>query len=144
MTSPLWQLRMLSTSWSKATWRRNEKVQQHLNTIPGSSSFIRYLLTVCLSYVSVRWMMLTAFGQLQETATVIFFIKHGQPQPLRERTRRETLYSFLNEVHEQTFCASSIFTDLSFFFSRSQLLQLRMAKEMVCSEQSDFLLLWNW
>lgn len=60
-------------------------------------------------------MMLTAFGQLQETATVIFFIKHGQPQPLRERTRRETLYSFLNKVHEQTTCASFIFTDLIFF-----------------------------
>lgn len=61
-------------------------------------------------------MMLTAFGQLQETATVIFFIKHGQPQPLRERTRRETLYSFLNEVHDQTICASFIFTDLVLFF----------------------------
>lgn len=39
----------------------------------------------------------------------------------------------------------SIFTDhVVHFFCRSQLLRLRVAKEMVRFEQSDILLLWEW
>lgn len=38
-TSPLWRRRTSATSWSKATWRRNEKVQQPVLKLQSSGMY---------------------------------------------------------------------------------------------------------
>lgn len=37
VTLLLWQLRISSTPWNKAIWRRNEKVQQHVHVLDKSN-----------------------------------------------------------------------------------------------------------
>lgn len=72
-----------------------------------------------------------------------FFSSDTDDRSHRARKQKETLHSFLRDIHWRSLCVLDAFSLTSAFLFRPQLLRCRVAEAMVRSERYDFLLLWD-